>query len=144
VVAFSPTGPEVNRCSQPHKPELTLSQDVDDGFRVLQPPRPQLMLPMNPYVKDVELTLCGVSEEQEQSRLLIAELMANEVAAANIETLSIKYSCIVRGGRDCRCSDSLGTFVELIDRGGSYLKALGHVKWIYCHIPRVWGSDGKD
>ena len=86
------------------------------------------MLPTNPYVKDVELKLCGASEEQEQSRLLIAELMTNEVVAANMETFNIKYSCIVRGGRDCRCSDSLGTSVELTDRGGSYLKALEHVK----------------
>ena len=86
------------------------------------------MLPINPYVKDGELKLCGASEEQEQSRLLIAELMTNEVVAANIETFNIKYSRIVRGGRDRRCSDSLGTFVEFIDRGGSYLKVLEHVK----------------
>jgi hypothetical protein len=99
--------------------------------------RAQLVLPVKPYAKNVKLTLCGAPEEQEKSRLLIAELMTNEVAAANAETFNIKYSSIVHGGRDCRCSDSLGTFVELIDRGGSYLKALKRVKSVCCHIPRI-------
>ena len=106
---------------------------------VLQPPRTRarLMLPVNPYAKNVKLTLCGESEEQEQSKLLIAELTANEVAAANVEAFDIGYFNCVDGGRDCRCGDTLGTFVELIDRGGSYLKALKRVKWVFC-ISRIW------
>jgi hypothetical protein len=108
---------------------------------VLQPPRTraQLMLPVNPYAKDVKLTLCGEFEEQEQSKLLIAELTANEVAAANVEAFDIGYfNCVDDNDRDCRCGDTLGSFVELIDRGGSYLKALKRVKWVFCHISRIW------
>ena len=61
---------------------------------------------------------------------MITELMTNEVAAANIESFNVEYFCHMDYGRECECSDFLGPFVELVDRGGGYLKALKHVKWV--------------
>lgn len=108
-----------------------LSQDFGDSeFRRTHQTYVQLMLSIDPYASSVKLTLCNTPEEQEQSKLLIAELMTNEVAAAKIESFSIKYSCDIENGRVCRCGDLLGPFVGLIDRGGGYLKALKHAKWV--------------
>jgi len=86
------------------------------------------MLPINPYSPNVKLTLCNTPEEQEQSKLLVAELMTNDVAATRIESFDIVYFCFMDDGIECGCGDLLGPFVELIDRGGGYLKALKHVK----------------
>ena len=82
----------------------------------------------------MKLTLCRTPEEQEQSKLLVAELMTNEVAAARIEAFSIAYFCADDDKRDCGCGDSLGPFVELTRRGGDYLKALEHVEWVSYYI----------
>ena len=76
----------------------------------------------------MELLICETREEQKRSKLLIAELMTNEVAAARIESFNIEYFCDIEDDGECRCSDLLGPFVGLIGRGGSYLKALKHVK----------------
>ena len=85
------------------------------------------MLPINPYTTDVRLTLCRTPEEQERSKLLIADLMTNEVAAARIESFNIEYFCFDRK-TDCGCGGLLDSFVELIGRGGDYLKVLGRVR----------------
>lgn len=77
----------------------------------------------------MELTLCDRPKEQDQSKLLIAELMTNEVAAAKIKGFSIKYYCDY-DENECGCADLLGSFVELVDRGGGYLKTLKHVKCV--------------
>lgn len=96
------------------------------------------LLPMNPYVSDVELTLSDIPEEQEQSKLLVSDLLTNEVAAARIESFSIDYSCfhITDGGGSCGCGDFLDPFIELINRGRGYLKVLKRVKWVLYHIFR--------
>jgi hypothetical protein len=94
------------------------------------------MLPINPYAPDVTLTLCNTPEEQEQSKLLIADLMTNEVAAARIESLNIEYLCPMDDEKECRCGDLLNLLIELIDRGGGYLKALKHVKCVSWHVAR--------
>lgn len=102
--------------------------------------RTQLMLPINPYASSVKLTLCDTPGEQEQAKLLIAELMTNEVAAAKIESFTIEYFCIEdEDGRECKCGGLLGPFVELINRGGGYLKALKRVKWVLFHVACSWG-----
>ena len=90
----------------------------------------RIVLPLNPYVSNVKLTLSDIPEEQEQSKLLIAGLLTNEVAAARIESFSIEYFCtnILDGGKKCKCGDFLDPFIELINRGGDYLKALKCVK----------------
>lgn len=95
----------------------------------------RIMLPLNPYTSDVKLTLSDIPEEQEQSRLLIADLLTNEVAAARIESFSIEYLCtgMMYGGEECKCGDFLDLFVNLINRGGDYLKALKRVKWVLYH-----------
>jgi len=82
------------------------------------------MLPINPYVPNVKFTLCNTPEEQEQSTLLITELMTKDVAAARVESFNIKYFCFMDDGRECRCGDLLGPFVKLIDRGGGLPKGL--------------------
>lgn len=92
------------------------------------------MLPINPYISNVKFTLCGTPEQQEQSQLLVVELMTNEVAAAEIEAFSIEY--YNDGGKESGCGDLLGLFVELIDRGGGYLKILKHVKCASCYTTR--------
>lgn len=76
----------------------------------------------------MKLNLCTTPEEQEQSRLLIAELMTNEVAAAKIEVFNVDYFCVVEEEGGCGCGGSLRPFTELIDRGGGYLKALKQLK----------------
>lgn len=89
----------------------------------------QLMLSIDPYASSVKLTLCGTPEEQEHSKLLMAEVMTNEVAAVKIESFTVEYfdtDC----GRECESDDLLGPFIELIDRGGGYLQALNHVEWV--------------
>ena len=88
------------------------------------------MLPLNPYVSNVRLTLSDIPVEQEQSKLLIADLLTNEVAAARIESFTIEYSCpgLRYSEEECKCGDFLDPLVELFDRGGDYLKALKHVK----------------
>lgn len=108
-----------------------MSQDFDGKVQ----PRPQLMLPINPYTSDVKLPLCNAPDELEQSKLLISELMTNEVAAAKIEAFSIDSFCTSDRESGCECSD-LGPFVELIDRGGGYLKALKRVKCVLSHRSR--------
>jgi len=116
--------------------ESNLSQDFDDdlGFPRSSRTRVGLMLPINPYVSNVRLTLCGTPEEQEQSKLLIAELMTNEVAAAKTQAFGIQYFCSYNNEKECKCDDLLGPFVELIDRGAGYLKALKGVKWVLCRV----------
>jgi len=94
------------------------------------------MLPIDPYASSVKLALCGAPEEQGHSKLLMAELMTNEVAAAKIESFTVEYFNIIDGGRECESDDLLGLFVELIDRGGGYLQALNHVKWVSFRIAR--------
>lgn len=88
------------------------------------------MLPLNPYASNVKLTLSDIPEEQLRSRLLIADLLTNEVAAARIESFTIEYFCpdITDDGKECNCCDPLDPFIELINRGGDYLKALKHVR----------------
>ena len=140
MAALSPADAEASKRLSARRPKLTLYQDLDYVLGVLRHPqtRAQFMLPVNPYAKNVKLTLCGAPEEQEQSRLLIAELMTNEVAAANVEAFDIGYFyCVDDDDGGCGCGDMLGTFVELIDRGGSYLKALKRAKWVFCHISRI-------
>lgn len=92
------------------------------------------MFPINPYISDVKLTLCTTHEQQEKSKLLIAELMTNEIAAAKIEAFSIEYFRAYDDGEGYECGDSLGSFVELIDRGGGYLKTLKQLRWALCHV----------
>jgi len=94
----------------------------------------QLMLPIDPYASSVKLTLCATPEEQGHSKLLMAELMTNEVAAAKIESFTVEYFDIIDGERECESDDLLDPFVELIDRGGDYLQALNHVKWVSFRI----------
>jgi hypothetical protein len=95
------------------------------------------MLPINPYTTDVNLTLCNTPEEQERSKLLIADLVTNEVAAARIESFNIKYFCFDHGETGCGCGDLTDSFAELISRGGDYLKVLGRVRWaLACRIAR--------
>jgi len=91
------------------------------------------MLPIDPYASSVKLTLCGTPKEQGHSKLLMAELMTNEVAAAKIESFTVEYFDI-DCGRECESDDFLGPFVELIDRGGGYLQALNHLKWVSFRI----------
>ena len=76
----------------------------------------------------MKLKLCTSPEEQEQSKLLIAELMTNEVAAAEIEVFNVDED-----GGGYGCGDLLSTLTELIGRGGSYLKALKQLRCV-CHI----------
>lgn len=78
----------------------------------------------------MKLTLSDLPEEQEQSKLLITDLLTNEVAAARIESFTLEYSCPGLGysEEECKCGDFLDPLVELINRGGGYLKALKHVK----------------
>ena len=91
------------------------------------------MLPINPYTPNVKLELCTSPEEQEQSKLLIAELMTNDVAAAKIEMFDVEYFCLYEDEGGCGCGDLLSPFTELIDRGGSYLKALKRLRCV-CHV----------
>ena len=126
-------------CTQTPKLKPNLSQDF--GFVGTHRKRAQLMRPIHPYVSSVKLTLCDTPEEQEQSKLLIAELMTNEVAAAKIESFTIEYFCIIDGVRESRSGDSLSLFVELIDRGGGYLQALNHIKQVLFCIARSQISD---
>jgi hypothetical protein len=88
------------------------------------------MLPLNPYASDVKLTLSDIPKEQEQSKLLIAELLTNEAAAAAVESFSIEHFCTdsMYSGKECKCGDFLDPLIELINRGGGYLKALKRVK----------------
>jgi len=102
--------------------------------------RTQPMLPIDPYAPSVELTICNTPGEQEQSRLLITDLMTNEVAAAKIESFTIEYFCVIGDGRECECGSLLDPLVGLINRGKGYLKALKRVKWVLCHITRSQGS----
>lgn len=110
---------------------LYLCQYLDD----IEPQLTRSILPINPHASSVQLTLCNTYEgqEQEQSRLLIADLMTNEAAAANIESFIIEYFCAAYDGEECECSDLLGPLVELIDRGGSHFKVLKQVKWVSFH-----------
>jgi len=78
----------------------------------------------------VKLKLCASPEEQEQSKLLIAELMTNDVAAAKIEMFDVEYFCVYKDEEGCGCGGLLGPFTELIDRGGAYLKALRQLRWV--------------
>lgn len=96
------------------------------------------MFPINPYVSNVKLALCETPEEQKMSKLLIAELMTNEVAAAKIESFNIEYFHVFSGGKECGGDDLVGPFVGLLNRGGSYLKALKHLKWVLHRIYRSW------
>lgn len=94
------------------------------------------MLPMNLYASSVKLVLCDTPEEQELSKLLIVELMTNEVAAAKIESFIIEYFRSIDDERESRSRNLLGPFVELVDHGGGYLLALNHIKWVIFRIAR--------
>jgi len=99
----------------------------------VQSRRVQLALPINPYTPNVKLKLCASPEEQEQSKLLIAELMTNDVAAGKIEMFDVEYFCVHEDEGGCGCDGLQSPFTELIDRGGGYLKALKQLRWV-CHI----------
>ena len=76
-------------------PTVTPPQDFDGDYGSLRTTRipAHTMLPLNPYVSNVKLKLSDIPEEQEPSKLLIADLLTNEVAAARIESFAIEYSC---------------------------------------------------
>lgn len=110
--------------------------DNTPGFREYSRTPTQVVLPLNPYISDVKLTICDNPVEQEQSRLLIADLMTNEVAAARVESFTIECLCDFDDDKECRCGGLLYLFTELIGRGESHLKALKRIKWVPCCVVR--------
>lgn len=135
----------MGQCHTTQKNPIETFQEFDDDSWLRQTTgiSARIFLPPNPYVSNVELVISNIPKEQEQSESLVAELLTNEVAAARIESFTIEYSCldIMYGGEGWKCSDSLDTFMELINRGGEYFKALNHIKYVYVIALAARSSD---
>lgn len=75
----------------------------------------------------MDITFSPVPESNARTKKLIAELMANDVAAAGIEEFNLELECDHRAEKSCKTGDALDDFIELINRGGDYLKLLKRI-----------------
>jgi hypothetical protein len=85
------------------------------------------LFPLNPFVSKVDITFSPVPESNARTKTLIAELMTNGVAAAEIEEFNLELDCNYRMEGICKTGVALDDFTKLIDRGNDYLRSLKRV-----------------
>lgn len=82
------------------------------------------MFPLNHFVSKVDITFSPEPESNARTKALIAELMANGVAAAEIKEFNLEINCDRRTEKFCKTGGALDNFIKLIDRGSNYLTSL--------------------
>ena len=75
----------------------------------------------------MEIAFSPVPETNTLSKTLIAEFMANGVAAAGIKEFNLHIDCDSSTEDACKTGDALDDFVKLIDHGSDYLRTLKRV-----------------